>query len=219
VRKDVSTYEPLWKARLEFVKDDPDKLASYDKFPTYPSAADPKVGQFCEKVNAQLTLYRTKKGTFSRAWVMASAEQMPAYLWWDANGASCPELQCVARLVLAQPASASICERINSEFAFIKDRRRNRLQHDKANKLVAIFHNLRLLARMNKPNYMEPAVGWNCEDNHVGVIKYGVADYEPRKNSTPISAPNRPALLQPWPEDEPLQLQLDEDGQPLMMLM
>jgi len=111
----------------------------------------------------------------------------------------------VARLVLAQPASASICERINSEFAFIKDPRRNRLQHDKANKLVAIFHNLRLLARMNKPNYVEPAVGWNCEDNHVGVIKYGVADYEPRKNSTPISAPNRPALLQPWPEDEPLQ--------------
>jgi len=219
VRNDVSTYEPLWKARLEFVKDDPDKLASYDKFPTYPSAADPKVGQFCEKVNAQLTLYRTKKGTFARAWIMASAEQMPAYLWWDANGASCPELQYVARLVLAQPASASICERINSEFAFIKDRRRNKLQHDKANKLVAIFHNLRLLARMNKPNYVEPAVGWNCEDNHVGVIKYGVADYEPRKNSTPISAPKRPELLQPWPEDEPLQLQLDQDGEQLMLLM
>ena len=150
---------------------------------------------------------------------MTSAEKMPAYLWWDANGASCPELQCVARLVLAQPASASICERINSEFAFIKDPRRNRLQHDKANKLVAIFHNLRLLARMNKPNYVEPAVGWNCEDNHVGVIKYGVADYEPRKNSTPISAPKRPELLQPWPEDEPLQLQLDQDGEQLMLLM
>ena len=118
------------------------------------------------------------------------------YLWWDANGGSCPELQYVARLVLAHPASASICERINSEFAFIKDRRRNKLQHEKANKLVAIFHNLRLLARMNKPNCVEPAVGWNCEDNHVGVIKYGVADYEPRTKSTPISATKRPELLQ-----------------------
>jgi len=38
--------------------------------------------------------------------------------------------------VLSQPASASICERINSEFAFVKDRRRNRLDHDRANKLV-----------------------------------------------------------------------------------
>jgi len=26
-------------------------------------------------------------------------------------------------------------------------------------------------------------------------------------------------LLQPWPEDEPLQLQLDQDGEPLMLLM
>ena len=109
---------------------------------------------------------------------MASAEKMPAYLWWDANGASCLELPRAASscldLVLAQPASASTCERINSEFAFIKDRRRNRLQHDKANKLLAIFHNLRLLARMNKPNYVEPAVGWNCERPVIDVHLHGV---------------------------------------------
>ena len=49
-----------------------------------------------------------------------------------------------------EPASASICERINSEFAFVKDRRRNRLAHCKANKLVGLFHNLRLLKRMQK---------------------------------------------------------------------
>ena len=47
-----------------------------------------------------------------------------------------PELQCFARMVLAQPASASICERINGEFEFVKDRRRNRLDHEKAKKLV-----------------------------------------------------------------------------------
>ena len=58
-------------------------------------------------------------------------------------GASVPELQEVAMLVLSQPASASIIERINGEFAFVKDRRRNRLAHQKANKLVGLFHNLR----------------------------------------------------------------------------
>ena len=36
-------------------------------------------------------------------------------------------------------------ERINSEFEFVKDRRRNRLGHEKADKLVPLFHNLRLL--------------------------------------------------------------------------
>ena len=76
------------------------------------------------------------------------AEDMPAYLWWDNHGSGTPELQTIARLVLAQPASASIIERINSEFEFVKDRRRNRLAHGTAAKLVGLFHNLRLLGRM-----------------------------------------------------------------------
>ena len=80
-------------------------------------------------------------------------------------------------LVLAQPASASICERINSEFAFVKDRRRNRLSHVKANKLVALFHNLRLLGRMKKPGYVEPAVGWTVDDTKSGIKKWGLENY------------------------------------------
>ena len=70
------------------------------------------------------------------------------YMWWDQNGTSCKELQAVARMVLAQLASASICERINSEFGLVKDRRRNKLSHVRANKLVALFHNLRLMKRV-----------------------------------------------------------------------
>jgi hypothetical protein len=108
---------------------------------------------------------------------MESAKEMPAYLWWDENGSTVPELQAVARMVLAQPASASICERINSEFEFVKDRRRNRLCHQKANKLVGLFHNLRLLARMKKPNHVEPAIAWGTEDDveHARVVKYKAA--------------------------------------------
>ncbi len=75
--------------------------------------------------------------------------------------------------------------------------------HEKANKLVAIFHNIRLLYRMNKPAYVEPAIGWNTEDDRAGVIKYGVADYEPRKSVAKITAPIRPMIrpaLPPPPE-------------------
>ena len=32
-----------------------------------------------------------EKGVFARAWVMDGARNQPAYMWWDANGASCPE--------------------------------------------------------------------------------------------------------------------------------
>ena len=51
---------------------------------------------------------------------MSAAKNMPGYLWWDQHGATVPELQAVARMILAQPGSASICERINSEFEFVK---------------------------------------------------------------------------------------------------
>ena len=79
------------------------------------------------------------------------------------------------------------------------DYRRNKLEHERANKLVALFHNLRLLTRMNKPGYSEPAIGWNSEDNASGVIKYGVANYEPRKSVAKIAMPVRPALPAPLP--------------------
>ena len=48
-------------------------------------------------------------------------------------------------------------------------------------------------------------------DDFAGVIKYGVADYEPRKSAAKITAPTRPALLAP---PEPPQ-----DGSPLLLMM
>ena len=47
------------------------------------------------------------------------------------------------------------------------------------NKLDALFHNLRLLFRLKKPNYTEPMVRWNEEDTKTGLIKIGVTHYEP----------------------------------------
>ena len=121
---------------------------------------------------------------------------MPAHVWWDTYGSSVLELQTFARLLLSQPSSASICERINSEFAFVKDPRRNRLKHIRANKLVALFHNLRLLFRMKKPKYSEPVVAWNEEDKHTGLVKYGVNHYEePASLVTTIPCPTRPPVI------------------------
>lgn len=117
---------------------------------------------------------------FARDWVMDSAEKMPAYQWWDLYGSSVPELQQVARILLAQPASASACERLNSEFAFVKDQKRNRLSHTRANKLMGLFHNLRLLKQMKSFMYTEPAVEWGSELTNMessGITKYGVTHY------------------------------------------
>ena len=55
------------------------------------------------------------------------------------------------------------------------------------------------------------SIGWNQEDDAAGVIKYGVADYEPRKSTAPIRAPVRPALGLAAP------VPLSEDEMPLLM--
>ena len=157
--------EKAWTKRAEYIAEDPKHWKDYTHFPTYPTNTHNEVKLFCRTVSEQLTHYRSRLGIFASEWVFDAAESMPAYAWWDQYGSGVPELQAFARLLLSQPSSASICERINSEFAFVKDPRRNRLKHGKANKLVALFHNLRLLFRMKKPNYTEPLVGWNDEDN------------------------------------------------------
>ena len=132
------------------------------------STNDRDVQLFCTQVSAQLVLYRGRKGEFARNWIFSAAEGMPAYEWWEQYGSSVPELQTVACIILSQPSSASIIERINSEFSFVKDRRRNRLGHFKANKLVSLFHNLRLLKRMRKLIFTEQCIGWNDEDEQTG---------------------------------------------------
>lgn len=193
-------YPEMWEKRASLIATDPAKQRGFESYPSdYPTTDTERVCDFCKTVNAQLAMYRGKKGVFSRKWVMDSAESMPAYMWWDSNGSSVPELQSVARMVLAQPGSASICERINSEFAFVKDKRRNRLRHHRADKLVALFHNLRLVYRMKKPAYEEPAVAWTDANNpdESGIFKYGVAHYS-APTMKAILKPNRPvALLEP----------------------
>jgi hypothetical protein len=208
VRARLSDFADAWKERCKYIGNDPTKLTSYEAFPHYPTKNDQDVRTFCSAVNNQLAIYRGKKGVFANQFLFDSAREQPAYLWWEQNGASAAELKYMAQLILSQPASASICERINSEFAFIKDQRRNRLEHKRANKLVALFHNLRLLARTKKPDYTEPAIGWNDEDFAVGVTKYGVAHYD-GTSALKVKAPAmRPALPPPPAHNEGEECQL-----------
>ena len=166
--QESDVFDKLWKKRAALIKADPLKQQQRTDFPDYPSVTDRDVQSFCANVSAQLVLYRGRKGEFARDWIFTAAEKHPAYEWWEQHGSSVPELQTVACYILSQPSSASIIERINSEFAFVKDRRRNRLGHAKSNTLVALFHNLRLLKKMRKLLFTEQCVGWNDEDDKTG---------------------------------------------------
>ena len=177
LQKHDGRYTNDWKERAKLIEADKKNQSTYEHYPKYPDKRDAKVKAFCTKVNGQLALYRGKKGIFAREWIFDAAQEMPAYLWWDQYGASVPELKSVASMVLAQPGSASICERINSEFGFVQDSKRNRLSHSKANKLVGLFHNLRLMMRMKSVAYAEPAVSWAGDEDHSGITKFGIANF------------------------------------------
>ena len=127
--QESDVFDKLWKKRAALIKADPLKQQQRTDFPDYPSVTDRDVQSFCANVSAQLVLYRGCKGEFARDWIFNTAEKHPAYEWWEQHGSSVPELQMVACYILSQPSSASIIERINSEFAFVKDKRRNRLGH------------------------------------------------------------------------------------------
>ena len=59
---------------------------------------------------------------------------------------------------------------------------------------------------------MEPAIGWNDEDFHTGVTKFGVANYESTAKLKVKAPAKRPALVfRPHAEameDEAMQLHL-----------
>ena len=66
--------------------------------------------------------------------------------------------------VLAQPTSASSCERNWSAYDFVHSKSRNQLRHARADKLVYVFSNLRLLTHATAGSYQEAQVGWQYAD-------------------------------------------------------
>ena len=94
----------------------------------------------------------------------ASAKITPAYQWWSSFGSSCPVLQHVAIKVLSRVASACSCERNWSTFEFIHSKKRNRLEPSRANDLVYVFSNLRLLKRVQSAEYDEEHPEWDSDE-------------------------------------------------------
>ena len=84
----------------------------------------------------------------------------------------------------------------------MKDPRRNKLGHEDANKLVALFHNLWHISRMKgQPTVYEPAVGWNNEELKVGVTSYGINNFDGTTKAK-VSEPKKLARKRPteWRE-------------------
>eukprot|EP00253_Pinus_taeda_P001478 PITA_01478 len=76
--------------------------------------------------------------------------------WWIDCGTEAPQLQEFAIRVLSQPCSASSWECNSSVFEHIHNKNRNKLEHERLEKLVFIYYNLRMLTKQAKPKDTDP---------------------------------------------------------------
>ncbi|KAL7606588.1 hypothetical protein Lser_V15G19453 [Lactuca serriola] len=95
----------------------------------------------------QFITFHIKKGIYSIAETQTDALTMDPIDWWSTYGAETPNLALLAKKVLSQPISSSSAERNWSTYSYIHNVKRNRLNEKRADKLVYIHSNIRLLSR------------------------------------------------------------------------
>jgi hypothetical protein len=110
------------------------------------------------------TKFRRFLGSFSGDSVREHARDMPGHVSWDVHGGCAPELQSVAVKLLSQSPSSSPTERNWSDFDYLKNKRRNRLLPDTAEKLVHVYRNSRETARFDA-EFDELYVSWNLPES------------------------------------------------------
>ena len=67
--------------------------------------------------------------------------------------------------MLLQPTSACSCERNWSAYDYIHNKKRNRLAAARAEKLVFVFSNLRMLRKLAQLDYEEQCWSWEDEED------------------------------------------------------
>lgn len=112
------------------------------------------LGDDHSKVLDEFALFSMKSGPFEDLTCIGRMYSMDPKSWWANFGAQTPLLQSLAFKVLGQPTSSSCCERNWSTYAFIHSLRRNKLSPSRAQDLVFIHNNLRLLSR-NSDQYLD----------------------------------------------------------------
>ena len=83
---------------------------------------------------------------------------MSPLMWWQTFCYDNATLRECALRVCSVVSVASSAERNWSIFGFIHSKARNRLYAGKAEKLVYIYNNMRMLRKVRNPDFQEPCV-------------------------------------------------------------
>ncbi|KAL3829149.1 hypothetical protein ACJIZ3_017951 [Penstemon smallii] len=146
----------------------------------YLDVVDRLLGNSIEAARARIQLsdFVSNTGIFARPQTIVDREIMPAVKWWSLHGASVPELSSLAVRVLSQSVNSSCAERVWSTYSFIHSVARNRMNADRAESLVYVHYNTRLLSRY-RDDYEKAYKDWDSyvEDN---LINFNLREIEDR---------------------------------------
>lgn len=106
------------------------------------------------EVNVEFARFSACLQDFSSGDSMQDRAYMEPNIWWVVHGSTTPKIQSLALKLLGQPSSSSCCERNWSTYSFVHSLKRNQMTPPRANDLVFVHSNLRLLSRKT-PSYKE----------------------------------------------------------------
>ncbi|XP_074297184.1 uncharacterized protein LOC141627876 [Silene latifolia] len=115
------------------------------------------------KLREQFGQFHMKMGLFGMKAAQEDALIMDGITWCSSYGAETPELAQIAIKILSQPISSSLAERNWSTYKFVHSVVRNRLNNVRAEKLVFIHSNLRLLSRFTAEYKTGEFKKWDVE--------------------------------------------------------
>ncbi|XP_025628477.2 uncharacterized protein [Arachis hypogaea] len=104
------------------------------------------------KVNLEFANFSGGREGFDDCDSLNDRGVLDAKSWWLVHGIHAPTLQKIALKLLGQPSSSSCCERNWSTYSFIHSLKRNKIKPKRAENLVFVHTNLRLMSRKT-PQY------------------------------------------------------------------
>lgn len=98
-------------------------------------------------IRQQISDFVSNKGVFAQPQAVHDRGTLSALSWWHLYGGVALALLSLALKVLSQGVNSSCAKRCWSTYSFIHNVKRNRLNNDRAEKLVFVHYNQRLLSR------------------------------------------------------------------------
>ncbi|XP_028101048.1 uncharacterized protein LOC114300362 [Camellia sinensis] len=156
-------------------------------------------------IRKQISDFVSCKGVFSQPQAVNDRATMDALSWWNLYGGAAPELYSLALKVLSQSVNTSCAERCWSTYSYIHNVKRNRLNVDRAEKLVFVHYNHRLLSRYredyeNFKNWDAHPEDANIEEDIMAIEERDNVSLSDSEDDTTLAA----SVVQPCPTPTPL---------------